>query len=520
MGAAPQPDAVLVEAARAGDPGAFPLLYERWLDRALELARWMLSGTDDVVAAAADGFEYAWRRIGDIDAPGFGPVVLRATRRSALGRQVGGAAGIGPLSKPHRRITREGATAEDRLAGSTTATAAVADEGIAALVRSAAGVLEPADRSLLDLHFRHGVSETDLATDTGEPIHVMEQRLFRLRTRFRLAVEALLLWQAGRPRCPDLAGALRQESLGRFDTATAAAVVDHAEGCARCRSAKHLQVAPAALLAALPTEHAEASARAAVTRTLAGRGVGVEAPMVAIPAPADAPAAEGLVDQGDAQEGPRFGRYRRGLLAGTAVAAVLVALVLLVWHPWQSPPSREVGLVGGASRGSTRASGALSSSTTTSTERTTPSSGEPEQAPGSVTTSTGGAQPSTSTTTAPTPSSSKAPAPQVVSLSGAATSAAPGQPNLCVSGTPAHLAWQTANASSVTVTGVSGVPPNLPASGSADVCAASLPAVVTLVAKGKGGQARQSVVIVAPTTDSTDSSNGVMAGPTTSSTTK
>ncbi|HVX18327.1 MAG TPA: sigma-70 family RNA polymerase sigma factor [Acidimicrobiales bacterium] len=484
-------DATLVLATREGDHDAFELLLQRWLARAHETASFVLANAHDAAGATADGFEHAWRRIDELEPPSeFGPDLLRATRRAALGRIDGGAAPLDRLEASRTLVTHNGTTPEERLAQAKSPSA-MSDPDLAAVVRSAGVALDPSERSVLVANLRDGVTAEALAADLGLRPDEAEQLIFRVGARFRAALEARVLWRAGHPLCRDLVELLGTKA-SRFDSQLATVVTDHAEGCTVCQAAKRIQPRPTALLAAVPVADAPDQVESTVRERLVADGfVGTATPAARLARVFGR--AEG---EGDDR------RRRRGLLlAGGAVLAV-VAVVLLAIHPWTSPGKPNVGVLGGASDGS-NAHGSIDLPGTslvpsTRADRTTSTVARTPSTAASSTT-----QPAATTTrpltiVAPPDSGVKRP----VITSASATRVGP-----CTTGEGQliHVTWQTTNSTAVTITPTPTQPGPGPfgGSGSADLCSTDDPPMVTINAVGPGGGTSQTLQVGTTTTTST-----------------
>lgn len=486
-------DATLVLGTRAGAHEAFEVLIQRWLARALDTAAFILADHDDAAAAAADGFEQAWRRREDLEPPSaFGPALIRATRRAALGRVTAGAPPLDHVPPASAVAARDGLTWEEELAAQSKPGDAMATPELAEIVRSAGVAVDPADRSLLLAHVRDDVSVASLAEDTGLTTDETDQLLFRVRARYRAAIEARILWRSGHPVCPELADVVEDAP---FDVELATGIIDHAEACTACTQAKRLQMTPAALLAALPAADAGEDADTIVHDRLSAAGF----------TGTSIRSAHGLGRMFGRTEGPPERPRRRSHLAlwglGCAAALVLV-LVLLAIHPWSSTAKRNVGVLGGASDGST-VRGAIDSRTTAAPSTAAKPTATQRSTTTSVATTTSHPPHVTSVPPAPV-----APPPPSNLKRPSVTSASAGYVGPCTggSGSLLRVAWATRDATTVSVRPTPVDPGPFPGSGTTHVCVPSLPATVTLTATGPGGATLQSLQVVGPpTTTSTTS---------------
>ncbi len=497
-------DDALVLVARAGDRDALDLLIHRWLPEALDLARFVLASRDDALAAVAEAIEEMWHHLPSVEPGSFGALLLRTTRRAALERLVAGALPAEQLECSSTLITVSGASAEDRLASSRKAVDAMADPDLASVARSAAVVIDPAERSLLLLHLRDQIPAAELARDAHLGADETEQLLFRVRARYRAALEARLLWRCGHPHCRDLAALISSAGDGRFDADTAARIVDHAEACTTCKGAKRTRIPPVTLLSALPAKEVDEPTAQALRQRLALQGF-----TLGVVPPAGAPRAPGRGD-GDARQRQR----RSGVFTVAGVAALLMLLLVLALRPWASGAKREVGVLGGASDGST-AHGSIQPTTTGRAGSTRPTASSTHVS--RTTPTTTGASVSLippPTSTAPSPTNVKHPV---------VTSASATYEGTCADGSSIWLrvTWATRDATTVALVPQPSPPGPFPGAGSADVCVRSLPATITLTAAGPGGQTTQLLEVSGPvpTTSSTTSTTTSTTVITTSSTT-
>ena len=496
-------DTTLLEATRSGDHGAFEVLVQRWLARAYDTASFVLSDPRVASEAVADGFEHLWQHRHELPpASAFGAPVVQATRTAALLRAATGAAVADQEERTTGLFTREGVTAEERLVAAPRPAGAMADPDIAMVVRRAAVAVDPDDRSLLLAHVRDHVSVGELAAEAGTTADEMDQRLFRVRARYRAALEARVLWRSGHPLCGDLARLVGSGPSSHFDAETTATIIDHAESCTACRTAKRLQAAPAALLAALPDVDPPSDLSALVHERLAADGF--SAPDLG------ALSRWSFGSSTAAAEGAAGQRRRRNLLLSIGgAAAVVLALVLLAVQPWGSGSSHKVGVLGGASDGGS-ASGSIQPNSADSSSRSTKATPAPKRTTTSTSTTTL-VNTATSTAVSVLPPVSLVPPATTSANSPVVTAANANVIGSCGadgSGTLLHIGWQTQNATAVMVQPAPVEKGPFPGTGEASVCVPSLPATLTLTATGPGGQAKQDVVVDAPppTTTSTTAS--------------
>lgn len=512
-------DGMLVEAARAGDANAFGQLFDGWFDRVHDLSRRIVR--DDGIAAevAQDVFLSAWTKLGTLDDPdAFGGWLLRMARNRSLDR----------LRKEQRSLTVD----DETMSAVTDAGAADVDPladldqaGRVALVWDAAAALGERDRSVLDLHLRHGLSAAELADELGTTPNNANQVMFTLRKRLGNAVRALVLWRAGHPTCADLRQGLAAAGLTSFGAPMVKAIDRHVEGCDVCDDDRTERLSPAALFAAAPIVAApvllKANAASALTEAgvpMAGSTAGSAAGTTGAGAPgasaasgsgAPGPAASaaagagtaagtasgavasdggdgGMGGGGDAddqgaghQDDDGHGGARRRAIAALAIAAaILIAMALVI-------------ILGGGKDGDDLLATAATSSTTTAvvTSTTEPRS-DVSLAPAVTIDQT--TDPTTvpvdptvaaSTTTPPTTSTTAAPAPPVIDGFRASVTDSP-----CGRDVAWILTWATTDADSVTIGRTDGKGQDAPTDGTTRLCA-PYGTTFFLNADGPGGRA-------------------------------
>jgi RNA polymerase sigma factor (sigma-70 family) len=242
-------DAVLVERVRRGDPTAFAPLFERWYDRAYNVARGVVRSPDVAADVTQDAFVTVWRqldRLDDVNA--FGGWLLRITRNRALDtlRREGRSRSTDDeiVTALHDRGLPSPASASAPVGPSEAAEVHEREQ----LLWAASAALGERDASILDLHLRHGLGPTELAADLGVTAGNAQQMMHRLRERLGHAIEAFLLWNRGTPKCSRLAS----HTSNVFDSATVKAVRRHVRQCDQCAAEQRRQTDPVKLFAAVP----------------------------------------------------------------------------------------------------------------------------------------------------------------------------------------------------------------------------------------------------------------------------
>ena len=177
------PDRVLIDRMAAGDAGALAELYDRFGMRVAALARTLLGDADDAEDIVEETFWQAWRTASRYDA--------RRGRVSNWLLTVAHSRALDLLRSRRRRAgwRADPTTAHElRHAGGTKRAASDVRLGEAA-TRSAAlttalDALPAEQREVIQLAFLEGLSHSEIAERTGQPLGT-------LKTRIRLGMEKL-----------------------------------------------------------------------------------------------------------------------------------------------------------------------------------------------------------------------------------------------------------------------------------------------------------------------------------------
>jgi RNA polymerase sigma-70 factor (ECF subfamily) len=170
-------DLALLERMRESDEGALATLYDRWSDRVHSLAVQLLRDARDAEDIVEETFWQAWRNAARYDAArgNVGAWLLTICRSRALDR----------LRARRRRQedTTLDAVPETPAPGADAADAVVADES-GRIVRAALKELPMEQRQALELAYFSGLSQSEIAAKTGQPLGT-------IKTRMRLAMNKL-----------------------------------------------------------------------------------------------------------------------------------------------------------------------------------------------------------------------------------------------------------------------------------------------------------------------------------------
>jgi RNA polymerase sigma factor (sigma-70 family) len=392
-------DADLVAGVLAGDREAFAAVYDRYADRLHDFAHSLLRHREEAADSVADAFVVMAERLEQLRDPELlRPWLYSVVRHECL-----------------RRIKardRQAYEAEERLAAMAEAEPGPAERAeqvaLRELLDAAAAGLNERDRTVLDLHLRHGLDGAELGEAIGATAGATYTLMNRLRGQVERSLGALLVARQGRRECPALAQLLDGWD-GRFTPLVRKRVARHVESCAVCDSRRALLVAPGALLSVAPLLAAPLALRERVLDDprLVGfwrDGAG----------PAAAGTAAGTPDDGAAQAGagPVRDRRRSRSLVATVAAAVVLAILggatALLWSLDQD----DTGLLAGrpdlrqATSTSTGPVATVTVPDATAVPRPTPS-----KPPRGATKATPTPPPATAASPSPTPTPQPSPSP-------------------------------------------------------------------------------------------------------------
>jgi RNA polymerase sigma-70 factor (ECF subfamily) len=177
-------DDALLQRIAAGDEQALGTLYDRWSPLVFSLCVHVLGDDDEAEEAVEETFWQAWRQAAryDITRGAVSTWLTTIARSRALDR----------LRAKRRRQedamsdlseTKRAAVEETARRGDDPASGAEVSER-RALVRQALLGLPPEQREVLELAYFRGLSQTEIAERTGQPLGT-------IKTRVRLAMEKL-----------------------------------------------------------------------------------------------------------------------------------------------------------------------------------------------------------------------------------------------------------------------------------------------------------------------------------------
>jgi RNA polymerase sigma-70 factor (ECF subfamily) len=178
MALEPSTDAELARRCRRGDPDAWRELVHRFTPLVHRLSLRMLRDGAEAEDASQEVFVRIHRSLDGYDPTRpLAPWISRTAYHACLRRLQSAAPRAG-------RLDPEAALAEEASEAPSPEERAAEQEGAALLARAVEG-LAAQDRALLDLRYREGLSDAEVAEATGMPVNTVKTRIFRARARLR-----------------------------------------------------------------------------------------------------------------------------------------------------------------------------------------------------------------------------------------------------------------------------------------------------------------------------------------------
>jgi RNA polymerase sigma-70 factor (ECF subfamily) len=259
-------DKELVEASREGDRNAFGKLYDSWVDHVYDRAVNSGASAAEAREVTEQTFLTVWHNLGRLRQPAaIGAKILQVAQRQATTH----VRSAGPPASPAVKLGE----AEDRLTRTTDAANAAADPDVAAVLRDASLALDDRTRSVLDLHFRQGLTPGEVGAVLGIEADAVRETIAKLPTALGVLTRARVLWRGGRPLDDELAVVLEEEHITSFDASTVRTINRFAKDHDRARARSMIAVAPIELYAAIPLATAPAGLKMAVAELLVTEGV-------------------------------------------------------------------------------------------------------------------------------------------------------------------------------------------------------------------------------------------------------
>ena len=236
-------DAALALQAVAGAKVAFAAIYDRYAAPLYDFLCGVLHDRDEAADVLHDSFLTAGSRLHQLRDPAKLRPWLYAIARHHGWRRA-------------KQRARFDAWEDREMSAPTPDAADVAADGaarseLAELVQAAAEGLGPRDRTVLDLHLRHGLEGQELGDALGVSASHAYVVMSRLRDQVERSLGALLVARQGRAVCAELASVLAEWD-GKFTTVWRKRVARHADGCAACDRTRKQAVGALALLSAAP----------------------------------------------------------------------------------------------------------------------------------------------------------------------------------------------------------------------------------------------------------------------------
>jgi len=176
-GQAISPDLATVMAMKSGDQSAIAQLYDRYSSVVYAVALRVLGDTGAAEDVLQEVFLQLWRNPGAFDAArgNLGPWLAVITRNRAIDAL---------------RRRRPETDIEDVIVSVSPDLAAEADRSRAAeKVRGVLGTMPTAQRSALEMAYFEGLSHSEIATKTGEPLGTIKTRIRSGLTALRKAFQ-------------------------------------------------------------------------------------------------------------------------------------------------------------------------------------------------------------------------------------------------------------------------------------------------------------------------------------------
>lgn len=241
----PVDDAELARRAATGDRAAWADIYDRYADRLHDYCHSILRDRHESADALHEAFLTASTKIGQLrDPERLRPWLYAICRTQAL-------AMVRHRSRetPTEFVSDVADMTPQGVSGAEQSDYQVQE--LRRLVWDAAGGLAPRDRSVLDLHLRHGLEGQELGEVLGVNPHHATVLLARVREHVERSLGALLVGRAGRRDCRELGGLLADWD-GSLTPVLRKRIARHIDHCARCGERRRRMVSPLALLSGVP----------------------------------------------------------------------------------------------------------------------------------------------------------------------------------------------------------------------------------------------------------------------------
>jgi RNA polymerase sigma factor (sigma-70 family) len=251
-------DRDVVSAIVAGNPAGLAAAYDRYAGPLYSFCAAMLREPADAADAVQDTFVIAASSLSRLRNPmRLRPWLYAVARNECRQRLRGGS----------RWVPFE--AAGDVAADAADVTSDLEKAELRALVRDALGGLGPAEREVLEMQLRHGLTSDEVAGVLGISLNHCHALLSRARSQLETSLAGLILARAGRRDCPAL-DALLEGWDDRLTVLLRKRLNRHVRGCAACSGRQRQEMVPSAFLgipllaaAALPRGFKDTVLRAA-----------------------------------------------------------------------------------------------------------------------------------------------------------------------------------------------------------------------------------------------------------------
>ena len=362
-------DGELAVEAQAGDSAAFTELYDRYFQRVYDYLTRMTRNRDDAAELTQDTFLRAMTNLGQLrDPQRFRSWLFAIARSQALNR-----------IERRKRSVPVSPTPEDEAMPNSVLTAIADDpradpETVAAynemsdLVWEAAESLDERTYTVFDLTVRQGLDSAEIAEVMGVSAGAGYTMVSRMKTRVGDSIGTYMLMRKGSRDCEQLAEIVEAAEIPPVSKSNRRTVDRHVRDCDICTRTKKAMVAPSSVFGAFAMVAAPAGLQAQIRQKLKSEWTPPPPP-----------------------PGGASPRWRRGVLAGSAVLIVIIAAVLAgLWFATDSSLETESVVA---------SSEAAASPTSTATTD------------GATATATPSPSTTPSVTSSPTPTSSATPSP-------------------------------------------------------------------------------------------------------------
>jgi RNA polymerase sigma factor (sigma-70 family) len=233
-------DREVVAAIVAGDPAGLAEAYDRYATPLYSFCRTLLREPADAADAVQDTFVIAAPRMAGLRDPERLRSWLYAVARNECHRRL-------RAGSQHASIDE----APDVTDEAADVAADVERADLRALVRDALGGVGPAEREVLELQLRQGLSGGEVASVLGISRNHAHALLSRARDQLETSLGALVVARTGRQDCPELDAMLRDWD-GDLTVLVRKRVNRHVERCGVCSGRRRREVSPAMLLGIAP----------------------------------------------------------------------------------------------------------------------------------------------------------------------------------------------------------------------------------------------------------------------------